>query len=153
MKKNVFGKIMDFIGLGDDEDLDFEDFDEVEDFEENENESIQPYVSLGKKGKIVNIQSNNNAKVVLIDPTSFNEAPQICDHIKNRKTVVVNLEKADSEEARKIFDFLSGALYALDGKIQKIANGVFILAPNNVEILSEIGEEIKENSFFTWQNK
>lgn len=148
MKKNVFGKVMDFIGLGENEDLEFEDFEEQE-FEEE----IQPYVPLSKKGKIINIQSNNNVKVVLIDPISFNDAPQICDNIKNRKTVVVNLEKADSEEARKIFDFLNGAVYALDGKIQKIANGVFILAPNNVDILSEIGEEIKNKSLFNWQNK
>ena len=147
MKKNVFGKVMDFIGLGDDDELEFEDF------EEEENDEIEPYVPLSKRGKIVNIQSNNNVKVVLVEPSTFNDAPQICDNIKNRKTVVVNLEKADPEEARKIFDFLNGSVYALDGKIQKIANGVFILAPNNVDILSEIGEEIKNKSLFSWQNK
>ncbi|HHT50052.1 MAG TPA: cell division protein SepF [Eubacteriaceae bacterium] len=149
MKKNVFGKVMDFIGLGDDED-DL-DFDEIEEIEVEEN--IEPYVPLSKKGKIVNIQSNNNVKVVLVEPSSFNDAPQICDYIKNRRTVVVNLEKTEPEEARKIFDFLNGSVYALDGKIQKIANGVFILAPNNVDILSEIDEEIRNKSLFSWQNK
>ncbi len=149
MKRNVFGKVMDFIGLGDDEDIEFEDFEE----DDGDEDKIEPYVPLSKKGKIVNIQSNNNVKVVLVEPLNFNDAPQICDNIKNRKTVVVNLEKADPEEARKIFDFLNGSVYALDGKIQKIANGVFILAPNNVDILSEIGEEIKNKSLFSWQNK
>lgn len=145
MKKNVFGKVMDFIGLGEeDEDIEFDDI---------ENEEIEPYVPINKKSKIVNIQTNSNVKVVLVEPISFNDAPQICDNLKSRKTVVVNLEKSDTEEARKIFDFLNGAIYALDGKIQKIANGVFILAPNNVDILSEIGEEIKNKSLFNWQNK
>lgn len=148
MKKNVFGKVMNFIGLGEDEELEFEEFEEDEIEEE-----VEPYVPIHKKGKIVNIQSNSNAKVVLVEPTSFNDAPQICDNIKNRKSVVVNLEKADPEEARKIFDFLNGSVYALEGKIQKIANGVFILAPKNVEILSEIGEELKNKSLFSWQNK
>ena len=149
MKKSVFGKVMDFIGLGDEDDLDFDELEE----ELEEKEDIEPYVPLSKKGKIVNIQSNNNVKVVLVEPTSFNDAAQICDNIKGRKTVVVNLEKTDPEEARKIFDFLNGSVYALNGKIQKIANGVFILAPNNVDILSEIDEEIRNKSLFGWQNK
>ncbi len=149
MKKSVFGKVMDFIGLGDEDDLDFDELEE----ELEEKENIEPYVPLSKKGKIVNIQSNNNVKVVLVEPTSFNDAAQICDNIKSRKTVVVNLEKTDPEEARKIFDFLNGSVYALNGKIQKIANGVFILAPNNVDILSEIDEEIRNKSLFGWQNK
>ena len=149
MKKSVFGKVMDFIGLGDEDDLDFDELEE----ELEEKEDIEPYVPLSKKGKIVNIQSNNNVKVVLVEPTSFNDAAQICDNIKSRKTVVVNLEKTDPEEARKIFDFLNGSVYALNGKIQKIANGVFILAPNNVDILSEIDEEIRNKSLFGWQNK
>ena len=55
-------------------------------------------------------------------------------HLDVYKRQVVNLEKTEPEEARKIFDFLNGSVYALDGKIQKIANGVFILAPNNVDI-------------------
>ncbi|MCR1898188.1 cell division protein SepF [Irregularibacter muris] len=146
MKKKFMGKVMDFIGLGEDEEeLEFEDMED--------DEEIEPYIPISNKGKIVNIQTNSNVKVVLVEPLSFNDAPQICDNLKNRKTIVVNLEKADHEEARKVFDFLNGAVYALDGKIQKIANGVFILAPNNVDILSEIGEEIKNKSLFNWPNK
>lgn len=146
MKKGVFNKVMDFIGLG--EDVDDIEFDEYE-----EEEEIDPYVPISQKGKIVNIQTNTNVKVILVEPVHFDETPQICDNLKDRKTVVVNLERSDSEEARKIFDFLNGAVYALDGQIQKIANGVFILAPNNVELKKEINEEIKNKSFFNWQNK
>lgn len=149
MKKSVFNKVMDFIGLGEDvDDIEFDEFDEYE-----EEEDIEPYVPISRKGKIVNIQANSNVKVVLVEPAHFDETPQICDNLKNRKTVVVNLEKSDPEEARKIFDFLNGAVYALDGKIQKIANGVFILAPTNVELMKEINDEIKNKSLFNWQNK
>lgn len=148
MKKNVFGKVMDFMGLG--EDVDDMEFDDIEEYEK---EDIEPYIPANRKGKIVNIQSNLNVKVVLAEPVNFSDAAQICDDLKGRKTIVVNLEKADHNEARKIFDFLNGSVYALDGKIQKIANGVFILAPNNVELLSEIGDEIRNKSLFNWQNK
>lgn len=148
MKKNVFGRVMDFMGLG--EDVDDMEFDNAEEYGK---EDIEPYIPVNKKGKIVNIQSNLNVKVVLAEPVNFNDAAQICDDLKNRKTIVVNLEKANHDEAKKIFDFLNGSVYALDGKIEKIANDVFILAPNNVELLSEIGDEIKNKSLFNWQNK
>ena len=75
-------------------------------------------------------------KLVVIEPSSFEESPKLVDSLKERKPVIINLEKIDSETARKIFDFLSGATYALNGNVQKVANNIFVFAPDNVDITS-----------------
>ena len=73
-------------------------------------------------------------RLILIEPKSFDECPKLVDSLKARKPVIINLEKLETEVARKIFDFLSGATYALDGKVQKIANNIFIFTPENVSV-------------------
>ena len=73
-------------------------------------------------------------KLVLLEPRSFDECPKLVDSLKTRKPVIVNLEKLETDIARKIFDFLSGATYALNGNVQKVANNIFIFAPENVDI-------------------
>lgn len=78
-------------------------------------------------------------KVVVMQPESFEEARDITNHLKSRKPIVINLESVDKNVARRIVDFLSGAVYALDGDIQKVSNGIFLIAPNNVGILGEEG--------------
>ena len=69
------------------------------------------------------------------------------DSLKSRKPVIINLEKIDSDTARKIFDFLSGATYALNGNVQKVANNIFIFAPANVDIAGGIQEDEPETGF------
>ena len=73
-------------------------------------------------------------KLVVIEPQSFEECPKLVDSLKSRRPVIINLEKIESESARKIFDFLSGATYALNGNVQKVANNIFVFAPENVDI-------------------
>lgn len=73
-------------------------------------------------------------KLILIEPKNFDESPKLVDSLKAKKPVIINLEKLETEVARKIFDFLSGATYALDGKVQKIANNIFIFTPENVSV-------------------
>ena len=80
------------------------------------------------------VTSTNAFKLVLIEPRSFDECPKLVDSLKSKKPVIINLEKLETEIARKIFDFLSGATYALDGNVQKVANNIFIFAPANVDI-------------------
>ncbi|MEG1723898.1 MAG: cell division protein SepF, partial [Anaerovoracaceae bacterium] len=75
-------------------------------------------------------------KMVVIDPKTFEECPKLVDSLKGRRPVIINLEKLETEVARKIFDFLSGATYALNGNVQKVANNIFIFAPENVDIAS-----------------
>ena len=76
-------------------------------------------------------------KLVVIEPKGFDECSKLVDSLKSRKPVIVNLEKLDSDTARKIFDFLGGATYALNGNVQKVANNIFIFAPENVAISAE----------------
>ncbi len=72
--------------------------------------------------------------VIMIEPKSFDECPKLVDSLKGRRAVIINLEKVETETARKVFDFLSGATYALNGTAQKITNNIFIFAPENVNI-------------------
>ena len=88
--------------------------------------------------KILNIHSNAQMNVVLFNPKNFDETTNIVDTLKNRKPVVMNISELDKDLGRKIFDFCSGALYALDGHIQQVAKGIFILAPQNVDITGDV---------------
>lgn len=103
------------------------------------------------KNKVVNIHSNAQMKVVIHQPNAFDETAGIVDNLKNRKPVIINLENLDPDLARKIFDFCSGALYALDGQIQKVSKGIFILAPSNVDISGDVkADEYSAGSLYNW---
>ncbi len=106
-----------------------------------------------KKNKVVNIHTTTQMKVVIFEPSAYDEVQNIVDNLKNRKPVIVNLETLEADVARKIFEFLNGAIYALDGSIQKVSSDIFILAPNNVEIAGNIKEELKNKGVFPWQNR
>jgi len=82
--------------------------------------------------------SKNQFKLVVIEPRNFDECPKLVDNLKSKRPVIVNLEKMDPDIARKIFDFLSGATYALDGNVQRVANNIFIFAPENVDVTANI---------------
>lgn len=77
-------------------------------------------------------------KLVVIEPSSFDEAPRLVDNLKARKPVIINLANLDTGVARKIFDFLSGATYALNGNVQKIADYIFVFAPESVDISANV---------------
>ena len=83
------------------------------------------------------VTGTNSLKLILIEPNSFDECPKLVDSLKSRKPIIINLEKLETEIARKIFDFLSGATYALDGNVQKIANNIFIFTPDNVSVAAQ----------------
>ena len=104
-------------------------------------------------GNVVNMHKTSQMKVVLYQPKEFNDTKAIVDSLKERKPVIINIEDIDSELARKIFDFCSGALYAIDGHIQKISRGIFILAPNNVDVMGDITSELTKKGVYPWTNK
>jgi len=84
------------------------------------------------------VKSITNAfKLVVIEPSGFEECSKLVDSLKSRKPIIVNLEKLEADTARKIFDFLGGATYALNGNVQKVANNIFVFAPENVAIFAE----------------
>lgn len=113
---------------------------------------LQSFSKKSQQNKVVNIHTNNQFKVVIMQPETFDEARDICDHLKNKKPVVVNLETISKETAQRIVDFLSGSVYALDGDIQKVSAGIFLVAPNNVDVMgAAFKDDIKnKTAAFPW---
>lgn len=100
---------------------------------------------------VYSINTNVQMQVVVIQPECYEDAQQICDQVKTKKPVVVNLERVEYPIAQRIMDFLSGTCYSLEGSIQRVANNIFIIAPENVEISGEFKEELKSRSVvFPW---
>ena len=85
--------------------------------------------------------TNGGSKMILLEPRAFSESQQIADHLKKRNTVVINLRRVTSDQAKRIIDFVSGAVYALKGHIEKIGSGIFLCTPNNVNIQGKITNE------------
>ena len=140
---NFMDKVTNFLGLGS------EDNDEAIDaVMPEEREEQRPSFTSARKNKVVNIHTTTQLKVVIIQPTAYSDAQEIADHLKSKKPVVVNLEKLDKAVAVKIVNFLSGAVYALDGSMQKVSNGILLLAPYNVGIMGDFGEELKMHGLF-----
>lgn len=106
----------------------------------------------GKRGKVVKIHTTAQLKLVVMQPETFEDARDIANHLKSKKPVVMNLESVDREVARRIVDFLSGAVYALDGNIQKVSNGIFLIAPYNVGIMGDFKDELRNKGIFPWNN-
>ncbi len=106
----------------------------------------------GKRNKVVKIHTTAQLKLVVMQPESFEDARDIANHLKSKKPVVMNLESVDREVARRIVDFLSGAVYALDGNIQKVSNGIFLIAPYNVGIMGDFKDELRSKGLFPWNS-
>ena len=81
--------------------------------------------------------------LIRIPVRCYEDAQEICDQIKTKRPVVVNLEKVEYPIAQRIMDFLSGTCYSLEGSIQRVANNIFIIAPENVDISGDFKEELK----------
>lgn len=100
------------------------------------------------KQNIVSLQSvQKSSKVVLVEPRVYAEAQDIADHLKNRRAVVVNLQRIEKDQAKRIIDFLSGTVYAIGGDIQKIGLDIFLSTPDNVEVTGSISQLMQEQEF------
>ena len=106
----------------------------------------------GKRNKVVKIHTTAQLKLVVMQPESFEDARDIANHLKSKKPVVMNLESVERDVARRIVDFLSGAVYALDGNIQKVSNGIFLIAPYNVGIMGDFKDELRNKGIFPWNS-
>lgn len=132
---------------------------EEEDYVEEEEEAIDEEIDgdIGnaiRNTNIVKLHTTSQMKVVIVEPKKYDEVTTIADHLKNKRAVIVNLENLNDAIARKsIFDFMNGAVYVLDGTIQKVSKAIFILAPNNVDIDASIKKELESSkTLFPWQN-
>lgn len=98
--------------------------------------------------KVVNINTTTQLAVVLVKPDRFENAAEIADHLKDKRTVVLNLEQTNKDIARRLVDFLSGVAYANEGKIKKVANSTYIITPYNVDIMGDLIDELESSGMY-----
>ena len=146
-------KVWDLFGM-DQQDPEEVDEENVEEMEEEEYEEDKKFFgNIGRKNKVVAMPQTqaNSIKMVISQPTTFEQSDEICSFLKEKKSVIVNLEYVNKDVARRIVDFISGGVYALDGYIQKVSNSIFLVAPSNYEITNEMArEEMKSKLSVSW---
>ncbi len=154
----IMNKVYDFLGI---------ETGNEEEIAENESENLYSYNYdkeveteeepeergfFGRKNnKVVNMPGTQQVRMVITQPTSFEQSEEICNYLKEKKSIIVNLEYVNKDVARRIVDFISGSVHALDGHIQKVSNAIFLVAPVNYEIASDLArEEIKSKLSVSW---
>ncbi len=101
-----------------------------------------------RRNKVVNIHATAQLKVVLVKPDRFENASEIADHLREKRTVVLNLESTNKDVARRLVDFLSGVAYAGDGKIKKVAANTYIITPYSVDIMGDLIDELESSGLY-----
>lgn len=112
-----------------------------------EDDGYQPEPT-NKRNKVVNINATTQLQVVLVKPERYENASEIADHLRDKRTVVLNLEKTQKDVARRLLDFLSGVAYAQEGKIKKVALQTYIVTPYNVDIMGDLIDELENNGLY-----
>ena len=145
-----------------DEEEDFDDFDTmgtgkldrtaIKEKASARTETVSPFESSDRverrSNKVVNIHTTTQLQVVLVKPDRFENAAEIADHLREKRTVVLNLEQTSKDVSRRILDFLSGAAYAQEGKVKKVALSTYIITPYNVDILGDLIDELENNGLY-----
>ena len=150
----IVNKFFEAIGLNSQENEEeyYDDEEIMEEEEENESKGI--FGGLGRKNRVVAMPQTQSIKMVISQPTTFEQSEEICQYLKEKKSCIVNLEYVNKDVARRIVDFISGGVYSLDAHIQKVSNSIFLIAPTNYEITNEMArEEIKNKLSVSWLNK
>ena len=128
-----------------DEDEEFEDFDDTSGKDVFEDRRIKPEE---RRNKVVKIHATTQLKVILVKPERFENASEIADQLKDKRTVVLNLESTNKDVARRLIDFLSGVAYAGEGKIKKVAANTYIITPYHVDIEGDLIDELENNGLY-----
>ena len=130
-----------------DEDEEFDDFEEParrdSSFDDRRTKTADE-----RHNKVVNIHATTQLKVVLVKPERFENASEIADHLKDKRTVVLNLESTNKDIARRLIDFLSGVAYAGEGKIKKVAANTYTITPYHVDIEGDLIDELANNGAY-----
>ena len=129
-----------------DEDEEFEDFEETprkDTFEDRRAKTADD-----RRGKVVNIHATTQLKVVLVKPERFENASEVADHLKDKRTVVLNLESTNKDVARRLIDFLSGVTYGVEGKIKKVSANTYIITPYTVDFEGDLIDELENNGLY-----
>lgn len=150
----IMEKVWNLLGVEPDTDEDIEELEDAEventlDIEDEEDRKI--WGRRNNNSKVVNMPQTNQVKMVICQPTTFEQSENICTLLKEKKSIIVNLEYVNKDIARRIVDVVSGAVHALDGNLQKVSNSIFLVAPFNYDITNEMArEEIKNKLSVSW---
>lgn len=146
----MMDKVKDFIGITDyDEDED--DYDDeltTENRNSNDGRKSEKVEMYSKKNNVIKVHSNSDMKVSICEPDKYEDCTKAVDELKSRKVVVLNIEGMELEEQKQIFEFIKGSVYSLEASIQKVSNGIFVIAPSNVQIDGRLGERFERNYFY-----
>lgn len=152
MANKMINKMMGFLGLEDDLEEDAEEIDEEQGRKTvNDFGGVDPIVNSKRQNKVVSIHTTISAKVKIVKPTTYEEAADICDELKNRKIIVINTTGLETRIAQRLLDFMGGASYALGGDLEEIEKGVYILSPSSVEVSSDLKNELSGKGIFGWK--
>ena len=110
--------------------------------------TLYPVENERRSNKVVNIHTTTQLQVVLVKPERFENASEIADHLREKRTVVLNLESTNKDIARRLLDFLSGVAYANEGKIKKVAISTYIITPYHVDIEGDLINELENNGLY-----
>ena len=133
---SFIGALKNFVGFGTDEDYDEEDYYEDEDLEE------EPH-----KAQTFKRPSRVVPKIKIVKPMSFDDSIKVADEIKERRLVIFDVGNMDGDEARRVVDFVAGAVYGLSGNIRRVSGGIFVAAPSNIDITGDNLQAQTKNSF------
>jgi cell division inhibitor SepF len=147
----MMNKFMSFLGLAGDEDQEYRQKKDQElqyeedDWLDDDEEIHRTKPKKGTGANVVSIQSvKQNIRMILVEPRTYEETQEVADHLRNRRPVVINLQRLHHDQAKRVVDFLSGTVYAIGGDIQKIGQEIFLCTPENVEIQGSITEMVQE---------
>lgn len=105
---------------------------------EQPREEKSPFFSkkqAGEDGKLISLPlAQKQVKVIVLEPTGFDDSQKVADHLRTNQPVVVNFETTDGEVMKRMTDFISGTVYALNGSMKKIGRNIMVCAPQNVDI-------------------
>jgi cell division inhibitor SepF len=143
MAMGVMNKIMGFLGLENEE---YIEETVEEEREEQERESFAKRQPAPRASNVVPFQAREKEgiRLILCEPRHYSDAQDIADNLRHRRPVVVNLQRVDKEQAKRIVDFLSGTVYALNGDIQKVGDYIFVCTPDHVDIQGTISSVVEE---------
>lgn len=151
MAAAIVNKVLDFLGIESGETDEYEEeLNEYGNELEGNGEEVEEK-GFFKRNKVVAMPQVQQVKMVITQPTSFEQSEEICGYLKEKKSVIINLEYVNKDVARRIIDFVAGAVNALDGHMQKISNAIFLVAPINYDIASDLArEELKNKVSVSW---
>jgi cell division inhibitor SepF len=142
-KKSFLERLMNLLGF--ETQIEFEEV-----YDENPKGGKTEPSSTKERGKVVSLSSTNKTtRLVVFEPQSFDDVQSIVNHLKNKRPVILNLEETDKAIARRITDFVGGAVYALDGGVQRVSSSIMLFTPLNVEVSFPLRAETGKNPYFS----